>query len=190
MKEYFTRLTPNFNNWRKPSGTDGKCKASDSKKRLYEETHCFGWEEWLFEEYHKNVSNPDHVCAGFVQAFNQKNRHKNSISRLYLYTTLGKNKKGHLPGCYFVGYIDYVKRLDYLPKNNREVQDDLDAVGINHQGFLPMLPFAKNISFKVKDVHVKFPFVYERSFRLNRGQYRFSLYNLINHSNFLNHFFL
>jgi hypothetical protein len=49
-KQYFTRLTLNFNNWEKPSGRNGKFRAADPKKSIYEETHGFGWEEWLFEE--------------------------------------------------------------------------------------------------------------------------------------------
>lgn len=182
---YFTRLTPNFNDWKKPSGRDGKCNASDLTKPLYEETHGFGWEEWLFEEYYQNQSNPEHVCNGFVQAFNNRNRDKKIIDRLYLYTKLCNNKIGHEPGCYFVGYIDNVKRIDPIPKVQHEVQADLSDVDIHDNLFIPMLPHAKNISFKAKDVHVKFSLVFKQPIRLNRGQSRFALYDINNHTNFL-----
>ena len=182
---YFTRLTPNFNDWVKPSGRDGKCHATDPFKPLYEETNGFGWEEWLIEEYFDNLSNTDHACNGFVEAFNQQNLDKDFIGRLYLYTKVCKNKEGHKPGYYFVGYIDNVIRIESIPNTQNKVQSDLSAVDINHNGFLPMLPYAKNISFKVKDVHVEFPLVYKQPIRLNRGQFRFSLYDLNNHPNFL-----
>jgi hypothetical protein len=185
LNHYFTRLTPNFNDWNKPSGRDGKCNASDPTKPLYEEMRGFGWEEWLFEEYFENLSNPEYVCNGFVEAFNQKNKDKEHVDRLYLYTKLCNNNMGYKPGYYFVGYIDNVERIDPIPKLHNEVQADLIAVDLNHNGFLPMLPFAKNISFKVKDVHVKFPLVYKQPIRLNRGQFRFSLYDLNDHPNFL-----
>ncbi len=182
---YFSRLTPNFNNWNKSSGRDGKCTAVDPNKPLYEETHGFGWEEWLFEEYYENLTKPEYICNGFVQAFNHQNQDKDHVDRLYLYTKLCKNKMGHDPGCYFVGYIDNVKRIEPITKVQREVQADLSARDIHDNLFIPMLSFAKNISFKVKDVHVEFPMVYQQPIQLIRGQFRFSLYDLNDHPNFL-----
>ena len=76
MNNYFTRLTPNFNNWEKPSGRDGKCTGANP---LYEEINGFGWEEWLFEDCHLNKNNPEHTCFGFLEAFNQKNKNKRYI---------------------------------------------------------------------------------------------------------------
>ncbi len=92
---------------------------------------------------------------------------------------------GHDPGCYFVGYIDNVKRIEPITKVQREVQADLSARDIHDNLFIPMLSFAKNISFKVKDVHVEFPMVYQQPIQLIRGQFRFSLYDLNDHPNFL-----
>jgi hypothetical protein len=185
MTEFFTRLTPNFNDWKKPSGRDGKCKAADSTKPLYEETHGFGWEEWLFEEYFQNISNPEYVCKGFIEAFNKKNKSKGCINRLYLYTKVCVNKQGYRPGCYFVGYIDNVLRVEPAAKNQKEVQIDLKLLEKYHKGVTEMLPFAKNISFKVKDVHVRFPMDFKHRIQLKQGQFRFALYDINNHPNFL-----
>jgi hypothetical protein len=182
MSEFFTRLTSNFNDWKKPSGTVGKCSGVNP---LYEETHGFGWEEWLFEEYNQNKSNPDHVCHGFVQALNKINGDKKFIGRLYLYTKVCNNKNGIEPGLYYLGYIDNVKRIDPIPKLLVDVRAYLIKVDLHDSVFIPMLPFAQNISFKVKDVHVHFPLVYAQPIQLKRGQFRFSLYDLNNHPNFL-----
>jgi hypothetical protein len=181
MSSYFTRLTPNFNNWEKPSGRDGKCLGVNP---LYEETHGFGWEEWLFEDYHLNKNNPEHTCFGFLEAFNHKNKTKRHIDKIYLYTKVCANKKDITPGFYYVGNIDHVQRIEPLSKPENDVRTDLNAVELNQKGFLPMLPYAKNISFQVKDVHVNFNNVFQQPIQLNRGQFRFALYNLNNHQNF------
>ena len=185
MTKYFTRLTPNFNNWIKPSGREGKCESSDPTCLIYEDTNGFGWEEWLFEDYFVNLNDPDFECNGFVEAFNQQNTDKEIVDRLYLYTKLCNNNKGLKPGCYFVGYISNVKLIPPLSKDPQEVVSDLINVGINQNNFSPMLSLAKNISFRVKDVNIKFLNVYNQPIELNRGQFRFSLYDLNDHTNFL-----
>lgn len=185
MKEkqhYFTRLTSNFNNWKIPSGRDGKCQSQSGA--LYEEVNGFGWEEWLFEEYHANKSKPSHICHGFVQAFNN-NKSDVEIDRLYLYTKVGRNKKGIKPGCYYVGYINNVKKIKLVSRNFNEVREQLNLVGISGNGFKPMLPKAYNLTFQVKDVHINFPKVYCQPIKLARGQYRFGLYDVVVHRNFL-----
>ena len=185
---YFTRLTPNFNNWEKPSGAEGKCGVNDSNSALYEAHNYFGWEEWLFEDYVTNQDNPDKECFGFIEAFNDKNKKNDFIDRLYLYTKICRNNQNIKPGCYYVGFIDNVKRLKSpLPKTQNQVCQDLKTVGINHDNYIPMLKKAKNISFKVKDVHFLFKTRNQSSIMipLHRGQYRFGLYNLETHTNFL-----
>jgi hypothetical protein len=184
-KDYFTRLTPNFIQWQKPSGHDGKCQSADHAQPLYEEEHGFGWEEWLFEEYYLNHSEPEHECRGFIQAFNGRNLHIRHLNRLYLYTKLCSNEKGKPPGCYYVGYINNVRRIGPEAKDAESVGAALQAVGIHHNNFLPMLPYALNISFKVKDVHLGKRCVFQQPIELQRGKYRFALYNLSRHHNFL-----
>jgi hypothetical protein len=97
------------------------------------------------------------------------------------------NKKGITPGCYYLGYIDNVQRIETLSKPENDVRTDLKAVDLNHGGFLPMLPYAKNISFKVKDVHINFNNVFQQPIQLNRGQFRFALYEIEKHKNFITH---
>jgi hypothetical protein len=75
-------------------------------------------------------------------------------------------------------------RIESLPKKESDVQRDLNTAEIFVDNFLSMLPFAKNISFKVKDVHVNFNNVFHQPIQLNRGQFRFALYNINNHQNF------
>ena len=91
-----------------------------------------------------------------------------------------------IPGCYYVGYIDNVQRIDPLTKPENDIKTDLKAVDLNHNGFLPMLPYAKNISFKVKDVHINFNHVFKQPIQLNKWQFRFGLYDIQQHPNFLN----
>jgi hypothetical protein len=183
---YFTRLTPNFYNWEKPSGADGKCGVNDSNSALYEAHNHFGWEEWLFEDYFKFKGDPNKECFGFIEAFNDKNKKIDFIERLYLYTKICNNNQSIEPGCYYVGYIDNVKRLKSpLPKTQNQVCQDLKTVGINHDNYIPMLKKAKNISFKVGDVKFFFDKENLNSINLHRVQYRFGLYNLETHTNFL-----
>jgi len=184
---YFTRLTPNFSNWQKSTGIDGKCKCTNPKTPLYEEQFGFGWEEWLLEDYFENIKNSDFLCKGFIQALNQKNQGVEFIERLYLYTKVCINKKEIRQGYYYVGYIDNIKRLSYTKTDaiNKKICTDLKNIGIIDAISSSMLPNAKNISFKVKDVHINFPLIFNQTIRLNRGQFRFSLYKTDKHPNFL-----
>lgn len=183
---YFTRLTPNFLNWERPSGRDGKCKSNDSTTPLYEEINGFGWEEWLFAEYHIHSSDNEFVCKGFVQALNQQNNHINLIDRLYLYTKVCYNQNGIKPGTYYVGYIDNVTHIAPIGKQLNEVNLALNKVCLNFDNHDRMLDLALNTLFKVKDVHLNFGNVFNQPIQLLRGQYRFNLYDIVNHPNFLN----
>ena len=67
INTFFTRLTPNFKKWEKPSGIDGKCGRNT--QYLYEGIYGFGWEEWLLYDYHHENNQLDGYCYGFIQAF-------------------------------------------------------------------------------------------------------------------------
>ncbi len=175
-KHFFTRLTPNQNNWQKPSGSTGKCRAANSANRLYEEVNHFGWEEWLFEDYHAGKE----ICVGFLQAFNDKNRHVTSVGIIHLYTRICDGNK---PKQYYVGYINDVK---VLPENLRaastqkkeQKQKDLKEVKItNFPDDEPMWDNCFNIQFERKNVVYHENFL-EKEIQLNRGQFRFSIYDL------------
>jgi hypothetical protein len=182
MKQYFTRLTPNTKNWKKPSGKSEKCKAADSAKPLYEETHCFGWEEWLFEDYYDEKE----TCLGFLQAFNDKNKEFTSVDVIHLYTRICDGNK---PKEFYVGQI---KNVIVLPKNQRAASEnqkkqrikDLNAVDIsNFPSGDPMWDKCFNIQFERKNVILQKTIT---EIKLERGQFRFALYDVSKHPNFLN----
>jgi hypothetical protein len=117
-KTYFTRLTPNLNKWQYPSGSEGKCGSSN---RLYEGANGFGWEEWLFENYHSG----DDLCFGFLQAFNGKNAEMNSVEVIHLYTRIcdGFEAKQYYVGC--------IKDVKVLSKDLRASSDEIKAKRLN-----------------------------------------------------------
>ena len=183
MRKYFTRLTPNSHDWKKPSGTNGKCRAADSTKPLYEQTHGFGWEEWLFQDYHAGKE----TCLGFLQAFNDKNKEFTSVDVIHLYTRICDGNK---PKEFYVGQI---KNIIVLPKKQRSASEnqkkqrikDLNAVEIsNFPCGDPMWNKCFNIQFERKNVILQENHL-ENEINLNRGQFRFSLYDLNKHPNFL-----
>jgi hypothetical protein len=182
MKEYFTRLTPNTNAWKKPSGPTGKCKAADREKPLYEENHGFGWEEWLLEDYHSGKE----TCLGFLQAFNDKNKGIKSLDIIHLYTRVCDNEtKQHL-------YIGYIKDVKILPVNQRaaskeqkdsRIRDLKNSEIIDFPCNDPMWEQCFNIHFERKNVILQKTIT---EIKLERGQFRFALYDVSRHTNFLN----
>jgi hypothetical protein len=176
LSTVFTRLTPNENNWQKPSGRGGKCRSANPSNPLYEQRHGFGWEEWLFEDYQSGKE----TCVGFLQAFNDKNKHITSIEIIHLYTRICN---GIEPKQFYVGCIKDVK---VLPENLRaastqkkeQKQKDLKEVKItNFPDDEPMWDNCFNIQFERKNVVYHENFL-EKEIQLNRGQFRFSLYDL------------
>ena len=177
---YFTRLTPNSENWRKPTGVDGKCSSA----KLYEAEYGFGWEEWLFEEYYLNLNDPNYRCKGFIQAFNKKNKSR-KIQRLYLYTKECNSKNPAAFSCYYVGYIENIEVIDSMARPKSEVEPTLSQAGITHDKYNCMLKHAYNIKFSVKDVHIIKKIDPECTIKLNKGQVRFALYDIHSHQNFI-----
>lgn len=176
LSNVFTRLTPNENKWQKPSGRVGKCRAADPTKPLYEEVNGFGWEEWLFADYHAGKE----TCVGFLQAFNDKNRHVTSVDIIHLYTRICD---GNEPKQYYIGHIKDVK---VLAENHRAAsiqqkkskQEDLKNAEItDFSNVDPMWDKCFNIQFERKNVVFHENFL-ENEIQLNRGQFRFSLYDL------------
>jgi hypothetical protein len=183
ISSYFTRLTPNENNWQKPSGRGGKCRAANPANQLYEEVNHFGWEEWLFADYHARKE----TCVGFLQAFNDKNRHVTSVDIIHLYTRICD---GNEPKQYYVGYIKDVKVLSENQRaastqQSEQKQKDLENAEItDFSNVDPMWGNCFNIQFESKNVVFHENFL-ENEIQLYRGQFRFALYDINNHSNFL-----
>jgi hypothetical protein len=195
MNSYLTRLTPNFNNWRKPSGREGKCGSPEGP--LYEGRRGFGWEEWLLNDYYKPNNQLDGYCYGFIQAFHKMNQAKAKIDRLYLYTKVcdGKSKSN-----YYLGYIDNVEVLKH-PFTKKSLNDkklafckkaeqDLQQLKItDYQNDLTQMcseDTLYNVRFKPNDVQIK-DFAFQiRPINMARGQARFKLYDLDRHANLIN----
>jgi hypothetical protein len=182
MEKYFTRLTPNSSKWQKPSGPSGKCRAADSTKPLYEQTHGFGWEEWLFQDYHAGKE----TCFGFLQAFNGQNENFQSVNEVHLYFRRCDSKK---PKHFYIGYIKDIKVLSKNQRASSKVQMDSKIRDLNSVKVTDfpsndsMWHNSYNIQFERKNVILlKVP----KEIKLQRGQFRFSLYNLIKHTNILN----
>lgn len=183
LSAVFTRLTPNTKNWDKPSVRLGKCHSASPSNPLYEQMNGFGWEEWLFEDYHAGKE----TCVGFLQAFNDKNRHITSVDIVHLYTRICEGNK---PKQFYVGYIKDVK---VLPVNQRaastqqkeEKQKDLEEAKItNFPDDDLMWGKCYNIQFERKNVFFAKNFL-ENEINLHKWQFRFSLYDLNDHPNFL-----
>ena len=86
MKQY-TRLTFNSNNWKKPSGKDGKSTNHNSFEGLYN----FGFEEWLFDD--STLINRKKYA--FLQGVAKSTKKRKTPQELILYT-LNKHIKERL----------------------------------------------------------------------------------------------
>ena len=187
MIHYLTRLTPNYNKWEKPSGRDGKCGLEINSP--YEGINGFGWEEWLFHDFHNQKNQLDGYCYGFIQAFHKMNKAKDKIERLHLYTRVcaGKSSK-----TYYLGFIDEIEILKQ-PFNNKSLIDkkqsfchnaNEDLIEQNITGFEDdLLEMCSkdtlfNVRFKSENVHIRDFKFEEREIDLPHGWYRFNLYNL------------
>jgi hypothetical protein len=188
---YITRLTPNAYNWERPSGKEGKCVEN----QIYEAIHGFGWEEWLLNDLKNETESKDGYCYGFIQAFNDKNNHFQQIDKLFLYTRKLENKK---ITNYYVGYIENVQILNNILDINllckkykrfcetaRQDLQDCDVKNFENE-LLLMCKTKKfyNVRFKSDNAH--FSKQYDYKISLNKGQFRFALYDLKQHSNLAN----
>ena len=191
---YMTRLTSNQNKWEKPSGSDGKCGLSINSP--YEGKFGFGWEEWLLNDFHNPNLQHEGYCYGFIQAFHKRNKAKDSIKRVYLYTKVCNDKKN---SDFYLGYIDNLEvlkgihwRKELIKKKEafcKKAASDLDNVNIvGYQNDLFEMCSENtlfNVRFKSSDVKIK-DFDYQsRPVKMKQGQARFGLYDLDDHTNLL-----
>lgn len=195
MNSYITRLTPNSNKWEKPSGHDCKCGLNTNSP--YEGVYGFGWEEWLFNDYHNASSQLDGYCYGFIQAFHKQNNDLNKIKTLHLYSRLcgEKGRKN-----YYLGYIQNLEivkppittkslnekknaffKKAYIDLNNAQIEgfeNDLNEMFNEDTLF--------NVRFKPTDVHISDFNFQTRPITIGQGQSRFKLYDLEKHVNLHN----
>ncbi len=188
-------MTSNANKWEKPSGKIGKCGLPEGPP--YEGKFEFGWEEWFLYDFHNTNSQLDGYCFGFIQVFHKKNKAKDVIDRLHLYTKVCENNSNNN---YYLGYIDNVevlkqpfKHKNILDKKKsfcKQAESDLwSIVKPGYQKDLLQLCSEDtlfNVRFKSSDVHIKDFNFRKRPIKLLQGQSRFGLYDLDKHTNLIN----
>lgn len=133
-----TRITWNTNNWRRPSGLEGKSVYDWT----YEANNAFGHEEWLFDR----TTNIDGYHYGFLQSLNLKsNKHVGKTYSITLFTI------NNLRKIYLVGEI---KNIECISKEEStrvyeiyakkgwidRMARDLQVVNANVGAFMEMLP--------------------------------------------------
>jgi hypothetical protein len=194
MENYLTRLTPNQNNWTKPSGPAGKCGLQ--KKSPYEGKTHFGWEEWLFRDIRNPSLQLNGYCYGFIQAFHGKNKDKTGLENLYLYSREcdGKNSRNILIGK--ISNIEIVKSEILTSEESLKIKDFIKQVNcdLNNPDFIDYTSDFRqmceanslyNVRFKPENVQLIKTDLCTREIRLPHGWYRFNLYDLDNKPNFL-----
>lgn len=150
-KNKLSKICWNTENWKFPSGSQGKSVSTES----YEADTGYGHEEWLLDKS-KLV---DSYHYAFLQPLNIKtDRHENEIYNISLFTINNLNKQ------YFVGEIKNVECINadestrvfniYKAKGWIEkMREDIERVGANYQKFNETPPeIFFNIRFKFNDV--------------------------------------
>lgn len=150
-KNKLSKICWNTENWKFPSGSQGKSVSTES----YEADTGYGHEEWLLDKS-KLV---DGYHYAFLQPLNIKtDKHESEIYNISLFTINNLNKQ------YFVGEIKNVEcintdesiRVFKLYKSKgwiEKMREDVERVGANFQKFNDTPPeIFFNIRFKFKDV--------------------------------------
>jgi hypothetical protein len=113
LKQY-TRLTFNSNNWKKPSGKDGKSTNQNSFEGLYH----FGFEEWLFDE--STLINGKKYA--FIQGVSSSTIKRKSPKGLILYT-INKQTKERI-------HIATLDKWEYFVDDTKlNIQNQFEANG-------------------------------------------------------------
>ena len=151
--EKIARLCWNTNEWRRPSGKNGKSKAKDS----YEKDKGFGHEEWLFDD---SKIMPDGYHYAFLEPMNVKSGlHDGRVYDIHLFT-ISPNKHRVYLGCLKnavgVSREESEKVYRYYKKKGwiDEMQQDIVYVEGNVSDFDPSILF--NIKFKFEDAEIMY----------------------------------
>lgn len=149
--EKIARLCWNTNEWRRPSGRNGKSKSNDS----YENEMGFGHEEWLLDDS-KIMSDGYHY--GFLEPMRVKgDRHFGKIYDIHLFT-ISPNKQRVYIGCLknAVGVsLEESQKIYQLYQKKgwlAEMQKDVLNVEGTVNDFTP--PFMFNVKFKFEDAEI------------------------------------
>lgn len=176
--KYITRITPNYNRWRTPSGIDGKCCSKTSPK-LYEYESGFGWEEWLFNSRNRIRE----YQYGFLECFNKQNFDVEvNYEEVYLYTRkcIKDTNKGTT---YLVVKINNLKKLSYVEAQEKDdyfkgaikiMQTEIPNTKNSNLRPTPS-NYVFNVKFKIEDAF----FISEET-ELRISNYRFNMIELDN----------
>jgi hypothetical protein len=150
-KNKLSKICWNTENWKFPSGSQGKSVSVES----YEAGSGYGHEEWLFDK--SKIIDGYHYA--FLQPLNIKtDRHENKVYNISLFTTNNRDKQ------YFAGEIRNVEcissdesaRVYNIYKANgwiEKMREDIQMVGANYKKFNETPPeIFFNIRFKFQDV--------------------------------------
>lgn len=154
--EKIARLCWNTNEWRRPSGKQGKSKSNDS----YENEMGFGHEEWLLDD---SKIMPDGYHYGFLEQLRSKRtqsgKHYGKVYNIHLFTISPNKQKVYL-GCLknAIGvtpedsqYVyNYYQKKGWLD----EMKQDVLFVGGTIKDFTPSFTF--NVKFRFEDAIINY----------------------------------
>lgn len=152
-KEKIARICWNTNNWKFPSGIDGKSKDKNSHERK----NGYGHEEWLLDN---TRIMDDGYHYGFLQAMNiTLKTHEESIYNIHLFTISPNSQRVYI-GCLHNAegvtcerskeVYNYYKQKGWL----EEMKQDVISCGCSNYDIDPQLMF--NVRFKFKEAEINY----------------------------------
>lgn len=172
--EKIARICWNSNNWKRPSGLDGKSVSKDS----YERKYGFGHEEWILDDS-KVLSDGYHY--GFLQPMNVKSQiHVGETYDIHLFSISPTKQKvyiGCLRNAVGLSTEDSKMAYDYYSKNGwiEEMKDDIKYAGGIIHDLNPSWMF--NVKFKFEEAEICSP--QQPVIRSNSIGHRYSLMNKV-----------
>ena len=148
--EKIARICWNTNNWKHPSGPEGKSHSSTS----YEKRLGFGHEEWLLDE----TKTVDGYNYGFLQPINVPSRkHDNEVYNIHLFTIDPNGNRlyvGCLKNAIGVTEEESEQVYGYYEEHGwiQEMMNDLRSVGCRRRKFTSKNTF--NIKFKFSEAKI------------------------------------
>ena len=150
--EKIARICWNTNEWKCPSGVEGKSLSKDS----FEAKNRFGHEEWLFDE----TKVIDGYNYGYIQAINTcSNKHVGKCYDIHLFT-ISPDKQRQYVGCLHnvIGLsrdeskqiYDEYKKLGWI----EEMESQIKGVRGNPKALKP--EFLVNVMFKLDEAEINY----------------------------------
>lgn len=149
--EKIARLCWNLNDWKRPSGSEGKSKSVDT----YEKQVGFGHEEWLLDD---SKILPDGYHYGFLEPMHVKsNKHAGMTYDIHLFAISPHKQKvyiGCLKNAVGVSSEESIKVYKIYKANGwiNEMKQDIKYVGGTVKDLLPEIMF--NVKFRFEDAEI------------------------------------